>query len=750
MANHFPEPRPNQAKILEYQRGRMGVSAVPGSGKTWTLSLLAAKLVRETKLERGQQILVVTLVNSARGKFEQQVREFLGEDSLGTLYRVRTLHGLANDIVRERPGLVGLSEDFQIIDEIEAKEIIGEAITAWFNARKDFGVEEYLAPEHQNNQQSRVRWREEATDIASEFIKRAKDFRYKPEDLRAALESAPRQLLLAEMCVNIYEAYERGLRYRGAADFQDLIRLALTALETDSDYLEFLRRRWPIILEDEAQDSSKLQEEVLRRLSGVDGNWVRVGDPNQAIYETFTTANPKFLRGFLREPGVVSRELPESGRSAPRIIALANRLIEWSLNHPNQAIRDRVPLSPPLIQPVENGNPPDTPDSVQVLAGQKMTSDEERQFVAKSLKAWLKDHQESTVSLLLPTNATGAEMGKVLKKLEVPYVEVLRTTTSTRQVAGSLYRVVSFLTRPTESGALSEAFIAWMRDEREAPLANETAKLIKRIPRIEQYVAPREKDWLLDAISRDDAPIQYDLLEEFRVIAQRWQEAALLPIDQLILTIAGDIFREAAEIATAYSIAAYLGGFTEINPENRLDECADELKAIAMNQRKFAGLGEDDEQFDPSRYKGQAVVMTLHGAKGLEWDRVYLMSVNNYDYPSADAFDTFQSEKYFARNRLNLRAESQAQLKSLMNGERYAEGQATQDARIEYAAERLRLLYVGITRARRELIVTWNTGKSGELLPAKPLPYLSAIVTRRETTEQTEITEQTEMDLGNE
>ena len=63
-------------------------------------------------------------------------------------------------------------------------------------------------------------------------------------------------------------------------------------MESDPDYLERLRQRWPFILEDEAQDSSRLQEKILELLSGPHGNWVRVGDPNQAIYETFTTANP--------------------------------------------------------------------------------------------------------------------------------------------------------------------------------------------------------------------------------------------------------------------------------------------------------------------------------------------------------------------------------------------------------------------------------------------------------------------------
>jgi DNA helicase-2/ATP-dependent DNA helicase PcrA len=71
-------------------------------------------------------------------------------------------------------------------------------------------------------------------------------------------------------------------------DFDDLIRLAIQALEADPAYLERLRYQWPYILEDEAQDSSLLQEELLRRLSDRQ-NWVRVGDPNQAINTTFTT-----------------------------------------------------------------------------------------------------------------------------------------------------------------------------------------------------------------------------------------------------------------------------------------------------------------------------------------------------------------------------------------------------------------------------------------------------------------------------
>jgi DNA helicase-2/ATP-dependent DNA helicase PcrA len=99
----------------------------------------------------------------------------------------------------------------------------------------------------------------------------------------------------------------------------------------------------------------------------------------------------------------------------------------------------------------------------------------------------------------------------------------------------------------------------------------------------------------------------------------------------------------------------------------------------------------------------------MHKAKGLEWDRVYLMSVNNYDFPSGALGDTYISEKWFIRDKLNIQAEALAQLDAIFYTDEfqwYQEGEATQKARLDYARERLRLLYVGITRAKKELIVT--------------------------------------------
>ncbi len=730
------KPRPKQQEVLNYIGGKMGVSAVPGSGKTLTLSALAAQLVASGRLEDDQEVLVVTLVNSAVDNFTMRVGGFIKERGLlpNLGYRVRTLHGLAHDIVRERPALVGLSDDFQIVDEREADRILHEAAAAWLRVNPD-AADEFISPDLDEGKQSWVRrdqWPNLATNVARNFIRRAKDLEGTPDIIRRRLERVAQSLPLVEMGTAIYADYQRALHYRGAVDFDDLIRLALRALELDRELLERLQYQWPYILEDEAQDSSRLQQEILSLLAGPSDNWVRVGDPNQAIYETFTTADPKHLRDFLEEEDVEARELPNSGRSTRSICALANYLIDWTQSeHPVEAIRDA--LAPPHIEPSPPGdpqpNPPDDPSQVHVIA-QKFTPQEELQAVADSLARWLPEHPEGTVAVLVPRNNRGFALGGELKKRGLEYVELLRSTRETRETAGALANVLNYLADPASSKKLITLYKVWRRKDRDDEDANKqmawVARRLGKIRRVEDFVWPRaDRDWLTETGMDVELPEIHEQLVEFRALIRRWQEATLLPIGQLTLTLAQDLFKEPGDLAVAHKLAGVLRRMSKSHPDWRLPELVNDLASVARNERRFLGLSADDRGFDPQRYKGQAVIATVHKAKGLEWDRVYLMSVNNYNFPSGQPHDRFISEKWFVRDQRNLEAEALAQLEAILaQGDlpifEYAERDVTQEARREYAAERLRLLYVGITRARKELIITWNTGRRGDQQPATP------------------------------
>lgn len=736
--------RLSQQSILNYQGGWMGISAVPGAGKTFTLSRLAANLILSGGLDDDQEVLIVTLVNAAVDNFASRIASFIHEAGAipGMGYTVRTLHGLANDIVRERPELAGLSENYRILDEGESERILMEIARLWIRSHMDW-VEGYLKPDLSPRDVEQV-MREHVfgliSNLARNAIRYCKDQGITPQRLRTELDRLPMPLALAEVACELYTEYQKALQYRVAVDFDDLIYLAYSILEQDEVFLEQLRYRWPYILEDEAQDSSRLQEEILKKLAGSPGNWVRVGDPNQAIYETFTTASPEFLKSFRKLPGVIPRELPESGRSSPDIIRLANLLICWSQTLDEEDVLKNG-LDLPLIQPTQpddpKPNPPDVPRGITLFM-KELEDQQEFEIVVKSLKRWLEDenNQNRTVAVLVPRNQRAMDFVEFLNRYQIPVVDtLLKTTTQTRSAARVLKKVLEWQASPTSAIKLSELYKTW-RSARaitadEKPTIERVAKWIQRQSLLEKWVFPFPGEDPLDdekLLSTD--PTLVEECSHFRELLRRWSMAVVLPIDQLILTLAQDLFTAPADLAVAHKLAGALDILKSMNPGWQLKDYVDELDKIVKNERRFAGFSKDDLNFNPDDYKGKVVVATMHKAKGLEWDRVYLMSVNNYDFPAGDPEDTYIAEDWFIRDHLNLTAELLEQLRILFSRDEYEwyhEGIATLRARRDYARERLRLLYVGITRARQELVITWNTGRKGRYHAARALMALEEL-----------------------
>src|SRR5271157_1734117 len=179
-------PRPSQREILKYTGGTLGISAVPGSGKTHTLSALAAQISSSGQLEPEQEVLIVTLVNSAVDNFSARIGEFIQARGLIPQlgYRVRTLHGLAHDIVRENPPLVGLDKKFSIVDETASSSMISDAARAWVQTHPDFFYD-YVSDEfHDNRNVQDKYWLKLITDLSTPFIKSAKNLRLTPDKLR--------------------------------------------------------------------------------------------------------------------------------------------------------------------------------------------------------------------------------------------------------------------------------------------------------------------------------------------------------------------------------------------------------------------------------------------------------------------------------------------------------------------------------------------------------------------------------------
>ena len=730
-------PRPSQRTILSYHGGLMGIAAVPGSGKTETVAMLVDRILDLQVLEGEQEILVVTLVNAACDNLARRVDQATAARTLmpGVGYRVRTLHSLAADVVRERPEAVGLTDAFGIVDQEQCDQIRRQVAVAWLRgnvARCEWLLDSEL-PEERRAFVRRERLPGLIEDLGADFIRYAKGERVRPDQLQGVLrdrgagadragdggDDAP----LAEIGMALYADYQRALSYRGALDFDDLIWRALDLLEADPELVGRLRERWPFILEDEAQDSSEVQERILTLLAGEQGNWVRVGDPNQAIFETFTTADPRFLREFLSREEVAARELPESGRSAPRIIAVANRMIDWTTGcHPVVEARDALGL--PHVSPTPPGDPqPNPPDARATVAfiDKPLTPEREAAAIADSVSRFLPANPDATVAVLAPSNHRAGDLVQAIRERGMRCVEsLLASTGATRAVAEVVGHVLRALAEPGSAFALADCYLAWRRTDRDDPkrwaAVEAGARKLRGCEALEDYLWPRlGRDWLA---GQDADAGERDRFERFADLVRRWQGAAALPIDQLVLTVSQDLFDEPDELAVAFKLAVSLRQAGRLHPRWGIREMIDELKAIAGNRRRFASFAPDQSGFDPAAHRGAVVVATMHKAKGLEWDRVYLSSVNAYDYPGDPDADRFIPEKWYLAGRLNAAVEACEEARCLLAGREYRRREATCRARIDYIRERLRLLFVGITRARRDLIVTWNTGRGGDVGPA--------------------------------
>ncbi len=128
---------------------------------------------------------------------------------------------------------------------------------------------------------------------------------------------------------------------------------------------------------------------------------------------------------------------------------------------------------------------------------------------------------------------------------------------------------------------------------------------LRKMVDVENFIAPRkDNDWLA-AIGESEAEQVIEELSAFRVNVQSWLNAVTLPIDQLVLTLAQDVFSEASDLALAHKLALVLREAADDHADWRLPELTSELAVIAKNERRFIGFSSDDSGFDPERHRGR-------------------------------------------------------------------------------------------------------------------------------------------------
>lgn len=729
--------RPAQEEVLAYRAGRMAVSAVPGSGKTFTLSLLAATLIGDGRvdLSGGQQLLIVTFLNTSVDNFRANIRkQLMGIGLPDAGYDVRTLHSLALEIVRwagETP-----EDELVVLDEIQSRHTLESSVDSWITDNPHLWELILGESNLESNSRKIVSWRNTTIKVAGEFIRVAKNDRLAPGMILRTLqdkggtpdeddgEPNPARSPFLHMLAGIYDRYQSGLARQGGLDYDDLIWRATSLLDNRPDLLASLRYHWPYILEDEAQDSVPLQEVLLDQLTGDNGNWVRVGDPNQAITSTFTAAHPRYFSRFINRPDVTVKTLPNSGRSARLIIGAANALLNWAIDHhPVPEVRHDAFRRQDILPTPAGDSQPNPPDSEADLVIRRFNhrEDEELPTITRLATEYSQQNPHHTIAILTSSNKIGFEIAKHLDNNNAHYDNKLRSNSREQEVATIIHAVLAVLANPVNANALQVCLSSLMDNGLITPMPTEAQedpsryKTLLRSIKPESLIFPKEGESIVDVMPQGVASQEeIEQLEQFAAFVRDALSLRELPIDDLTLALADKLFGsrvsdgereeslEELDLAIAYQIAMIMRRWREAQPDWRLPELAAQLSSVA-NGRRTLRVMQEEAGFEPT--PGKITLMTQHRGKGLEWDAVFLVGIDGMWIPSSLDSPFMGIDENIGGDP---GAEARAQLSYLMYGQAglYPRRTATESAHIEVICERLRLLYVGVTRARRRLYIS--------------------------------------------
>jgi len=286
---------PPQLEAVRHGEGPLLILAGAGSGKTRVLTHRIAHLLRE-RLARPAEILAVTFTNKAAGELRERVEKLVGPDAQRLW--VATFHAAGARILRREAEALGLTRSFAIYDDADQ---LAEAK----RATSDLGFDVGTARQHLSR------------------IDRWKNAGLLPADVGVAEYDVP-----GKTALKVYQRYQSALQASNAVDFGDLIVRVAELFRKRDDILQNYAGRFRHILVDEFQDTNPAQYQLLRLLASVHGNLCVVGDDDQAIYR-WRGAEVDNILDFpkhFKDTKVV--RLEQNYRSSGRILAAAHAIIE--------------------------------------------------------------------------------------------------------------------------------------------------------------------------------------------------------------------------------------------------------------------------------------------------------------------------------------------------------------------------------------------------------------------------------------
>ncbi|MCM1355259.1 MAG: UvrD-helicase domain-containing protein [Staphylococcus sp.] len=636
-----------QRAAVEYCEGPQLVIAGAGSGKT---RVLTYKIVHLLNLGyEPWRILALTFTNKAAREMRERIEQLVGAETASKLW-MGTFHSIFARILRSNAERIGFKSSFTIYDSADSKSLVKTIV-------KDMQLDEKI-------------YKPSAVLSA---ISSAKNALVSPEQYAMSRDilEADRQARRPEL-YEVYRAYRDRCAVAGAMDFDDLLYYTNVLLRDNPDVLRHYREFFRYVLVDEYQDTNFAQHLIVTMLTGESGKLCVVGDDAQSIY-SFRGANIRNILDLRKTyPQLSTFKLERNYRSTRNIINAAGSLIDKN--------RDQIPKQ--VYSENETGAP------IEVV---KCYSDFEEAYQVASRVSQLKMRSGDSAeefAILYRTNAQSRVLEEALRK---------------RNVAYRIYGGLSFYQRKEVKDAIAYFRMALNPDDDEA------------LKRIINFPARKIGDTTVNKLIRraiDDNVSLWTVIQEPDKHPAGLNAPTLKRIDEFagLITSFTEANRKGADALTLAKMIIDRTGLFSMLIHDRTPESISKQENL---QELLKGVGEfvenrteegntdvslgafmaevslaTDQDSDTEGSDERVTLMTVHAAKGLEFNNVFVVGVEEELFPSAMA------------------QESPSQIE-----------------------EERRLMYVAITRARKFCMLSYagSRFRNGQTVTCRPSRFLGDI-----------------------
>ncbi len=640
---------PPQREAVEHGDGPLLVLAGAGSGKTRVLTHRIAYLLATGKARPGE-ILAITFTNKAAAEMRERVAGLIGR-SVRAMW-VTTFHSACARMLRVDAERLGYSKGFTIYDQGDSLRMIKRCLT-------ELGVDPKRYPPR----------------AVQSKISGAKNQLIDPSGYSEAMVGG-----FEEVVAEVFPLYEKRMLEANAMDFDDLLIRTVNALELFEDVRERWRRTFRHVLVDEYQDTNHAQYRLLQLLAKEHGNLMVVGDEDQSVYG-FRHADIRNILDFEADfPEAEMIKLEQNYRSTQTILSAANAVVSHN--------RERRPKE--LWTEVVGGEP--------VHLRELGDEHEEARWVGGEIDRLAEEEgvKRSGVAIFYRTNAMSRVVEETLKRYDVNYQVIGGTKFYERAEIKDAIAYLTFLVNPADMVSFGRIVNSPRRgigdttQGRLAAYANTAGLTIWEVlERVEDV--PGLSGAAIKSVGR--------FFETMDALKDHVEGSSIHSILERTLNETGYLEalnneRTVEAEGRVENLEALLEGAAEFDREREIEGDSDVspleeyLQQNALRTEQDALQGEEQEL---------VTLMTLHNAKGLEYDTVFIVGMEDGAFPHMRSLEEGSEE------------------------------------------EERRLCYVGITRAERRLYLTWARerrlfGRAERNLPSRFIDEIPAELTERTST----------------